>query len=539
MAIIRIEDAKLSFGDKTLFDGVSFTVNEGDRTGLVGNNGCGKSSLVKALMGEHELDKGSINKKRDARIGYVSQEIPESSEGTTCYDFLLKALPDQESDFWKVDVALSSLGLDSDLWHEEINALSGGWRRLLLIARATMDEPELLILDEPTNHLDLGKIYKLEDWLTREVKFPYLVISHDREFLDKCTNKTLFMRADGVHEFAAPFSVARENLFEADILASRQREKQEAEINRLEKAAKRMKEWGIRAPQSDIAKKGHAVQKRAELLKDRRVAVHQESSRDISLHYSEVTSNAIAIVSDTNVEAPGGKHLFSVDRFVVQQGDRVCVLGLNGTGKSVFIRKLIEELADFEMGPSDDMEYWFSPQVRLGYLDQHLEGIPEDKNPFDYVSGRFSLDRTNTTRELVSVGFPPGQQNMLIGDMSSGEKARLSLLVLKLSKPNFYVLDEPTNHLDIQGQEALEEELDHKGHTCIFVSHDRSLVRGASTRFVEVRNGQLIEVESPEPFFEKLQNPSYNADDEIDNIVAPPSRSAANKAKKDRHLKHG
>lgn len=176
---------------------------------------------------------------------------------------------------------------------------------------------------------------------------------------------------------------------------------------------------------------------------------------------------------------------------------------INGTGKSMFISRLIEELENYEPGPSHESPFWFSPQVRLGYLDQHLVRIPENEAAFSFISGNFRLDRTQTTRELVNIGFPVNQQNMRIGDMSSGERVRLSLLVLKLSKPNFYVLDEPTNHLDIQGQEDLEDELDDQGHTCIFVSHDRKLVRGASTRFLEIRNGQLLDLESPEPFFER------------------------------------
>lgn len=373
-----------------------------------------------------------------------------------------------------------------------------------------MNEPDVLILDEPTNHLDLGKIFRLENWLREGVNVPYLMISHDREFLDRCTNKTLFMRSDGVHEFATPFSTARENLFQADALALRSRQREEAEIKRIERAAKRLKEWGIRAPQSDIAKKGQAMQSRADQLKAKQTSVHKEKRRDIKLHYDEISSNAVAIVQNTDITTPDGRKLFHIDRLTVKQGERICLLGLNGTGKSMFISRLIDELEDYEPGPSHENSFWFSPQVRLGYLDQHLERLPEEEAAFSFISGSFRLDRTQTTRELVNVGFPVSQQNMRIGDMSSGEKARLSLLVLKLSKPNFYVLDEPTNHLDIQGQEDLEDELDDKGHTCIFVSHDRKLVRGASTRFLEIRNECLLEVESPDPFFERLKSQSID-----------------------------
>lgn len=507
MALIRVEGAKLSFGSKVLFDDVTFSINEGDRVALVGNNGCGKSSLVKVLMGQNEFDRGSINKKRGMQIGYVSQEIPEDIEGVSCYDYLLSCLPEHVvgTDFWKVDVALADLELDADLWHKPINLLSGGWRRLLLIAGATLKEPDLLILDEPTNHLDLGKIFKLEKWLKEGVSVPYLIISHDREFLDKCTDKTLFMRGDGVHTYSAPFSIARENLLQSDVLASKTREREELEIKRLERAAVRLKEWGSRSPQSSLSKKGEVMQSRADTLRSNQTETYKEKKRDIALHYDEVSSNSVLSVQNTIINTPDGKALFKIDRFSVKQGERVCVLGLNGTGKSVFIREMIEKLRAYEVAPASNSGFWFSPQVRLGYLDQHLESLPGNVDMYKFLTDRFSLNHTQAIRELVHVGFPPDRQNTKIDSLSSGEKARLALLVLKLSKPNFYILDEPTNHLDIQGQEDLEDELDDKGHTCIFVSHDRRMIRGAATRYVEIKNGKMIDVESPEDFFERLK----------------------------------
>ena len=507
MAIIRVENAKLSMGSKVLFDNISFSINEGDRVGLVGNNGCGKSSLVKCLVGEYEFDKGLFTKKKGSVIGYVSQEIPENIENISCHDFLLESLPvhDRESDFWKVDVALNDLGLRPDLWHKPVKALSGGWRRLLLIASATLKEPDLLILDEPTNHLDLGKIFKLEKWLKDEISIPYLMISHDREFLDRCTTKTLFMRGDGVHDFSAPFTVARENLLQADALSMKSHEKDEAEIKRLERASKRLKEWAKRSPQSGLARKGQAMQTRADKVKAEQTAVYKEKKRDIKLHHAEISSNALAVVSNTDICTPDGRKLFHIDRFVVKPSDRICILGLNGTGKSMFIQKLIEEYRDYTPGAGHEQKFWYSPQLKMGYLDQHLESLPSNKDAFTFISETFALNRTATTRELVNIGVPLDQQNMKIGDMSQGEKARLSLLVLKLLKPNFYVLDEPTNHLDINGQETLEDELDQQGHSCIFVSHDRRLVRSAATRYLEIKNGKLLEVESPDSFFDMLQ----------------------------------
>lgn len=529
MALVQIDNAKLTVGSKLLFKDISFSINDGDRIGLVGNNGCGKSSLVKALIGEYELDHGTIKKRRNLTIGYVSQEIPEAIEAKTCHNYLLESIPEhaRDTDFWKADVALNELGLNPDLWHKPVKALSGGWRRLLLIASATLQEPDLLILDEPTNHLDLGKIFKLEQWLKTGINVPYMMVSHDREFLDQCTDRTLFMRQDGIHDFKAPFSTARENLLQADALALRSREREEVEIKRLERAAKRLKEWGDIAPQSDLSKKGEALQTRAEHLKAKQTEVYREKTREIKLHHDEVSSNAVAIIRNAQIATPDGRPLFTIDQFAIKQGDRICIMGLNGAGKSVFIRRMLEELQNYEQGPSHEKKFWYSPQVRLGYLDQHLEQLPENMDVYSFLSDRFNLNHTQTIRELVVVGFPVNHQGVKIGSMSSGEKARLSLLALKLSKPNFYILDEPTNHLDIQGQEALEEELDDKGHTCVFVSHDRRLVRGASTRFLEIKNGKLIEVESPESFFERTQQQLANDEEIIEKKQPAPGNYKA------------
>lgn len=508
MALIQVENAKLSFGTKTLFENIHFSVNYSDRIAIVGHNGCGKSSLIKALVGQHELDRGQIYKRKGLVIGYVPQEIPAQIEGTSCYAFLLDAIhpANRDVESWKVDAALASLGLRHDLWHSPVNRLSGGWRRLLLIAKATLRNPDLLIMDEPTNHLDLGKIFQLEKWLMEEIRAPYIVISHDREFLDTCTNKTLFMRTDGIHAFSAPFSIARENLLQQDAFLLKMREKEESEIKRLERAASRLKAWGQINPQSDLSRKGEAIQSRADRLREKQTSVYVEKGRDLSLYDGQISSRSALTITKMNVVTPDGRLLFRIERFSIEPGERICILGINGTGKSVFIRKIIDLFShQGDYDPIQDGNITFSPQLRLGYLDQHLDRLPQAKGLYDFIVQKYQLDHTQSTRALVMIGFPTDRQHVKIGSLSSGERARLALLDLKLSKPNFYVLDEPTNHLDIQGQEDLEDELDNKSHTCLFVSHDRKMVRAAATRYLEIRNRELIEVDSPDPFFDGLK----------------------------------
>lgn len=506
MTLIRVDGAALTMGEKHLFDDVSFTINEGDKIGLVGHNGCGKSSLIRALMGEIELDNGRVQKKKDLKIGYVAQDTDQTIHEMTPHEYLLASIDeyDRDTDFWKADASLSTIGLDPNSWHQPIKNLSGGWRRLIAIAAADLKQPDLLILDEPTNHLDLGKIFHLENWLQTSCASSYIIISHDREFLDGVTGKTFILRSDGLHAYDTKYSNARETLLQEDITASKAAQKDAEEIKRLEKSAIRLREWGI--GNASLAKRGVAIQHRADRIKGQQSEIYQEKARNLSLHYDQIRSDTIMTVKNQKIVTPLGTPLFSIGDIRIAAGDRIAILGLNGTGKSVFLRTLIHEAQNLQMDPGYESAFKFSPQVRIGYLDQHLDAMPLDQNLSSFISDGYNLDRTTATRELVNAGFPANGLHKKIGDLSFGERARLAILALKLDKPNFYVLDEPTNHLDIQGQEALEEALDVDGQACLFISHDRRMIKSVPTRYFEIKNGKLQEVDGPESFFEDAKN---------------------------------
>lgn len=298
--------------------------------------------------------------------------------------------------------------------------------------------------------------------------------------------------------------MARENLAQKDLTASKLAKREDEEIFRLEKAAVRLREWGI--GNAGLAKRGIAIQSRADRIKNNKTESFIEKRRDIALHYDSVRSNSIIDISPTTIKDPNGQALFSLQNLKINKGDRIAVLGLNGTGKSVFLRTILDEAEKANEDPAYTGPFKFSPQIKIGYLDQHLEAMPEHQSIQEYVSDTFSLDRTKTTRELVNAGFPANMLHKKIGDLSFGERSRLALLGLKLSQPNFYILDEPTNHLDIEGQESLEEALDIDGQACLFISHDRKMLKGVPNRYWEIRNNRLIEVDSPQEFFEQIKN---------------------------------
>jgi ATPase subunit of ABC transporter with duplicated ATPase domains len=216
-AVLGVENAGFFYGATRVFEGVSFQLDDA-RTALVGENGAGKSTLLKCLLGELELIDGKIVRSRGLKVGYVPQDVPEGLGENSVREVLEAALPLTDgSEDWKVDVLLDEIGVSYETAQQPFGSLSGGWRRLMLIAAAArLGEPDLLILDEPTNHLDLSNINTLERWLDEGPQRPMLIVSHDREFLQRTTTRTLFLRADGAHAFATPFVEAREALLDRD-----------------------------------------------------------------------------------------------------------------------------------------------------------------------------------------------------------------------------------------------------------------------------------------------------------------------------------
>ncbi|MEM7245975.1 MAG: ABC-F family ATP-binding cassette domain-containing protein [Acidobacteriota bacterium] len=502
--LIQLEGISLSFGPDPLLKDLSLSISEGDRVGLVGSNGCGKSTVLRVLLGQQDVDAGQVTSKRGLIVGYMPQEVAEHELSKTARDFLLEAIPERqrEDEYWRADVALGEIELEADAHDRPISTLSGGWRRLLMAARAAINEPDLLILDEPTNHLDLGKILRFEAWLLAQ-RAATLVVSHDRQLLERCVNKTMFLRHDGLHVFSAPFGLAREELVRIDTGKARAQAKEEAEIARLEAVAKRLMIWANLGGSNKMAKKSKAIQHRADRMTEQKTDAFKDRRREINLSQNQLRAKSLVSVNDHQVTAPGGRHLFEIEKFFLRRGDRVCLLGLNGLGKSVFVRRLVKAIHE-NAGVAQD-GILVNPQVKLGYVDQQLEGLPEDQLVPDFLQDRFDLDNTRVVSELHAIGFPQREQKKKIGELSHGERSRLTFLCLKLMRPNLLILDEPSNHLDIAGQERLEELLSDPALTCLLVTHDRTLLQSVPNRHVEIRNGELVEEDGAEDFLERVR----------------------------------
>src|SRR5690348_1802454 len=501
-AVLGMEHASFYYGSDKVFEDVSFLLDDA-RTALVGENGAGKSTLLKCLTGALDLNAGQIIRSRGLRVGTVPQDVPEALAPLTVREVLQQSLArvGQDDDWWRLDVLAEEIGIAPDILDKKFGALSGGWQRLMLIAGAAkLEEPDILILDEPTNHLDLANINTLERWLTAEFEIPMLIVSHDREILDRVTERTLFLRSDGVHAFKTRFSVAREELLRRDATAAARARLEQKEIERLEQAAARYKVWAVKNP--DLNKRKAAVETRIARIEADRTQSYVARERRLELADGDIDARVALRLANLEVKTPDGRKLIGIDRLTVAAGDRIALLGANGAGKSTFLSALAAAYDPAREHYDGTAPVRFNPSSRLVYFDQTMRDLPVKTAILDYVVEAEGVTEKNAVRLLAQAGFSFARIQEPIGVLSHGERARLVFLKMKLLRPNFYLLDEPTNHLDIEGQEDLEDQLEGSDVSCLFVSHDRFFTRTAATRFLEIRTGRLVEIDDPDAFFD-------------------------------------
>lgn len=497
MTIINLKGLGITLGDP-LFSDLDLTISKGDRLGLVAANGRGKTTLLATIAGDIEPTAGEITRARGLRIGYVQQYIPDAAKAGTLYDLVLSALPADQADYesWRVDVVLDELSVPYDLQHRPLPELSGGWQRTALLAAAWVTEPDLLLLDEPTNHLDLHRIGLLQDWLDRLPReVPVILTSHDRAFLDATTNRTLFLRAERSRVFQLSFTPARAALDEADAADDRRFANDLNKAQQLRKQAAKLKNIGINSGSDLLVTKTKQLNERAARIEAAARPAHQErGAGDIRLANSGTHAKALITLDDIAVTTPNERLLYRTGKKWIVQGDRVVLLGTNGTGKTQLVRRIAAAIN----GATSEIKA--APTVTMAYSDQHLSQLNDADTPMQAVAGQFDVGDQRARGLLAGAGVNIQMQDTRIGALSGGQKARLAMLILRLAQPNFYLLDEPTNHLDIAGQEMLEDELKAHGATSLIVSHDRSFLRNIGNRFWQIEGKRLIEVDNPETF---------------------------------------
>jgi ATPase subunit of ABC transporter with duplicated ATPase domains len=501
MTLINIRNLGVTLS-APLFSGLNLVVNAGDRIGLVAANGRGKSTLLRCIAGLIDASEGEITRSRGLAIGYVPQDPPPALMDTPFRAAVLETLPVERrtSESWRVDVALEQLEVPQALREKPLKHLSGGWQRFAMLARVLVSEADVLLLDEPTNHLDLARIDQLEGWLNALPRdMPAVVCSHDRAFLDATTNRTLFLRPEQSQVFSLPYTRARAALSQADASDQRRFQRDMKTAQQLRQQAAKLNNVGINSGSDLLLSKTKQLKQRAAKLEEAARPAHLERSAGaIKLANRFTHAKVLITLDDAAVETPDGRPLFRTGKQFICKGDRIVLLGPNGAGKTRFAAMLRKAIDNPDVSQAGIKA---TQSLALGYCDQALADLADADTPMQTIARRFDVGDQRARALLAGAGLAIEMQSRPIARLSGGQKARLGMLVLRLTQPNFYLLDEPTNHLDIDGQEALEDELMAHQATCLLVSHDRNFVRNVGSRFWLIDRSKLTEVEGPEAFF--------------------------------------
>ena len=504
-----------SVGTKTLFKDLDLSINTNERIGLVGHNGSGKSTLLSILAGRTEPDSGDFSKNRDLHLEIVEQFIADDLKERCLLDALTDKLPDEEktSGVYKAEQLLVALGFNVSEYEHGVGDLSGGQQNRLMFARAVITEPTLILFDEPTNHLDLRTLLVFEDYL-QSMSAAFVIVSHDREFLDSITSKTVFLRDERLYHFEMPYTKARLALEDHDEAAAAARQQEEKNIKRLEASAKRLATWGKVYDNEKLARKAKTMEKRIDRLKGEQTFVTRGSGLKLTLDVTNAQANRMLAIEDQAILAPDARPLFSITEFTIRPGERVALLGHNGAGKTTLIRSIMHHYETNREGET----IRFNPQCQIGYYDQELERLDAGMTVLSCIRVNCGGADNHLKSELIRAGFPYKELEKKIDVLSGGERARLMFLIMKLNQPNFLILDEPTNHIDIQGKEELETQILGTDATVLITSHDRQFVDHIADRFVLIESGQLVEINDPNDFYTSNTTVKFN-----DN--AEPTRS--------------
>ncbi|QOV66182.1 ABC-F family ATP-binding cassette domain-containing protein [Kosakonia pseudosacchari] len=493
---LRVETA---FGP--LFSDLTFTLKKGDRLGLIGDNGCGKSTLLKVLDGSLSPLSGNVTVANQCLLARVEQHLPDALLSMTLLDAVLAQLPalERDSQRWRGESLLASMGLSPQEIALTAATLSGGQHTRLLLARALIREPDLLLLDEPGNHLDLPTLLWLEQFL-QSWSGSFVMVSHDAALLDAVTNGSWILRDHTLHSFALPCSAARQALEARDESDALRHKAEQKEIDRVTASAKRLATWGRVYDNEDLARKAKQMERQVERLKESQTELTEGSQWRLALHGEELRADRLLEMEQLAVPpAPGLPELFQVPVARLKSGDRVAIVGRNGCGKSSLLRLIWRA---YQQESVSGLR--LHPRLNAGYYDQTLHQLPDDATLFDALE-LFAPTPQDRKMALISAGFAWARHGQRVATLSGGERSRLLFVGLSLARFNLLMLDEPTNHLDMAGKEALAQTLQQFSGGVLLVSHDRALISSSCNRFWLVENGELSEWHDAEAVFERLR----------------------------------
>nr|EEK69612.1 ABC transporter ATP-binding protein uup [Bacillus wiedmannii] len=506
MTICSVNNVTKSFGGNIIFENISLEIKNGERVGLVGRNGSGKTTIFQLLTGMESLDAGAIHMKKGTRIGHVAQ-IPKFDEGMTVYDVLssaFKAEKELEREMrtleknmaeerepstlqrlmerygviqekfaflggYEIEANMMKVanGLQvTELFPRSFLELSGGEQTKVSLAYMLLQKPDLLLLDEPTNHLDLFAVEWLEQFL-KEYNGTVMVISHDRYFLDEVVTKIFDLEDGEIHVYHTNYSQFVEEKEERLLQEFQAYQEQQKKIKKMKEAIKRLREWANQAnpPNEGLHKRARSMERALERIEKLKKPILERKQMGLQFEGQERSGKDVVVMKEVS-KGFAGRPLFNEANLHVRFQERAAIVGRNGTGKTTLLKLLLEEIKP------DAGEIRIGSSVKIGYLSQHAYGNMKS-NVLEAFREYVAVTEGEARHILAKFLFYGPAVFKKVTQLSGGEKMRLRLAQLMYQDINFLILDEPTNHLDIESREVLEEALEQYNGTILAVSHDR------------------------------------------------------------------
>ncbi len=513
--ILSTNQIKKAFGGQTIVSTGAFHIEENEKVALVGINGAGKSTILKMIMGVEPVDEGAIIISKDKTLGYLSQHQEMDSNNTifeeisTAMEHVIrleshirdleqkmKSLKGEELNTLMIDYnksmtrfeqingyaynseitgVLKGLGFSESEFNKCVNTLSGGQKTRISLGKLLLTKPDILLLDEPTNHLDMNSISWLENYLLN-YKGAVLIVSHDRYFINRVVTKVVGVENGELTMFSgnyADFAKKMEHLRETRL---REYEKQQAEIKHQEAVIEKLKSFN----REKSVKRAESREKTLDKIDRIEKPITETKEMRFQLEPSVLSGNDVLNVEGLT-KSFNNTLLFDQVDFQIKRGEHVAIIGDNGTGKTTLLKILNQVIS------ADNGVFTLGSNVCIGYYDQEHHVLNMDNNIFNEISDDYpNLTNTQIRNTLAAFLFTGDEVYKKIGDLSGGERGRVSLAKLMLSEANFLILDEPTNHLDIQSKELLEQALNSYSGTILYVSHDRYFINQTATRILEL-----------------------------------------------------
>mgnify|MGYP000114658430 FL=1 len=525
MIDISLNGISKYYGVNKVLEDITFEVHNGDRIGLIGKNGAGKTTVFKIIAGIENSDGGILTIRKNATIGYLAQ-IPDYPMEYKVIDVLNLAFERQnciKSEMHKLEEKMSiyqgcelekiikeygelqlkyehiggyeieerlnrvcvGLKLTNKMLERNFINLSGGEKTTVMLAMMLLQNPDILLLDEPSNHLDLESIEWLEDFI-KEYKGSVLVISHDRYFLDNIVTKIVEIEEKKSKIYIGNYSHYVQYKDEMLKLQLNAYKAQQKKIKEMEEAIKRFRDWGSRADNERMFKKASNMEKRIEKMEKIEKPILKQPKIQVKFTQGERSANEVVSIKGLK-KSFGDKVIIDNLDLSVRYKERLCILGKNGSGKSTLIKLLLNKYTQ------DSGDIIIGSRVRIGYLEQEIYFEDEEKTVLEIINDYFKIPEGEGRRILAGFLFQGDDVYKNVKNLSGGEKSRLRLCILMQEENNLLILDEPTNHLDIDSREMLEKALQSFDGTIIFVSHDRYFINKLAERIVELEDKRLKE----------------------------------------------